>query len=134
MADAVGQFLDIIDNRCDKNIDKKAVNYIKQRVGTVIEYDNESRKAYIVFPQDEKQQVHTYYNKTAEYLEEGDQVKIFYTTNIDKGWIGLRLGEPNMALGSGIEPIVAITINSDVDYMISTNAGVEKYIAKFEET
>ena len=134
MADSVDKILNLIDNRCDKNIDKKAVNYIKQRVGTVIEYDNESRKAYIVFPQDEKQQVHTYYNKTAEYLEEGDQVKIFYTTNIDKGWIGLRLGEPNMALGSGIEPIVAITINSDVDYMISTNAGVEKYIAKFEET
>ena len=103
MRDSVDKILNLIDNRCDKNIDKKAVNYIKQRVGTVIEYDNESRKAYIVFPQDEKQQVHTYYNKTAEYLEEGDQVKIFYTTNIDKGWIGLRLGEPNIKEFENVE-------------------------------
>ena len=134
MSDSIDKILNLIDNRCDKNIDKKAVNYIKQRVGTVVEYDNESRKAYIVFPQDEKQQVHTYYNKTAEYLEEGDQVKIFYTTNIDKGWIGLRLGEPNMSTSTGLEPITAITINSNIDYSITTNAGMERYVGIFEAT
>ena len=134
MSDSIDKILNLIDNRCDKNIDKKAVNYIKQRVGTVVEYDNESRKAYIVFPQDEKQQVHTYYNKTAEYLEEGDQVKIFYTTNVDKGWIGLRLGEPNMSTGTGLEPITAITINSNIDYSITTNVGMERYVGIFEAT
>ena len=103
MADNIDKLLNIIDDRCDKNIEKKSVNYIKQRVGTVVEYDDGNRKAYITFPEDEKQQIHTYYNKTSEYLEEGNQVKIFYTTNIDKGWIGLKLGEPQIiSVDSGV--------------------------------
>ena len=96
MANDIDKLLNIIDNRCDKNIEKKAVNYIKQRVGTVVEYDDETRKVYITFPEDEKQQTHTYYNKTLETFEVGNQVKIFYTTNIDKGWVGLKLGEPQI--------------------------------------
>ena len=100
MSDSIDKILNLIDNRCDKNIDKKAVNYIKQRVGTVI----------------------------------GDRVKIFYTTNIDKGWIGLRLGEPNMSTGTELEPITAITINSNIDYSITTNAGMERYVGIFEAT
>lgn len=133
MSDSIDKILNIIDDRCNKNLNNKQVNYIKTRVGQVIEYDSDTHRTYIVFPDDSTQQTHLYYNKTNEYLEEGDQVKVFYTTNVDRGWIGLRLGEPNVTIGSGIEPIVAITINSDIDYMISTNAGVEKYIAKFEE-
>lgn len=101
MADSIDKLLNIIDDRCEKNINKKSANYIKQRIGKVIEYDSDNRKAYVVFPEDEKEQIHTYYNKTAEYLEEGNQVKIFYTTNIDKGWIGLKLGEPQIITYSG---------------------------------
>lgn len=101
MADSIDKLLNIIDDRCEKNINKKSANYIKQRIGKVIEYDSDNRKAYVAFPEDEKEQIHTYYNKTAEYLEEGNQVKIFYTTNIDKGWIGLKLGDPQIITYSG---------------------------------
>ena len=133
MSDSIDKILNIIDDRFNKNLNNKQVNFIKTRVGQVIEYDSDTHKTYVVFPDDVTQQTHLYYNKTNEYLEEGDQVKVFYTTNVDRGWIGLRLGEPNITMGGSLEPITAITINSDTDYVVSTNAGIEKYIAVFED-
>ena len=96
MSDNVDKILNVIDDRCEKVLNNKQNTLIKTRVGQVAEYDSDSHKAYVIFPDDNKQQTHLYYNKTNEELKAGDQVRIFYTTNIDKGWIGLRLGEPNI--------------------------------------
>ena len=41
MADAVGQFLDIIDNRIEKHLNDNAYGYVRQRGEIVTEYDDE---------------------------------------------------------------------------------------------
>lgn len=93
MSDSIDKLLNIIDDRCNKNLNNKSNNYIKQRIGNVVEYDEDNGITYVIFPEDENQQMHTYYNKTSEVLEEGNQVRVFYTVNIDKGWIGAKCGE-----------------------------------------
>lgn len=133
MDSSVEQFLNIIDNRIEKHLSNNTSNYIKQRLAKIIDVDDDTQKVYLYFIDDKNQTQYAYYNKTGEILSEGDFVKVFYTSDIIKGWIGERSGEPTKREAYSLEPIVAITINSDVDYMISTNAGVEKYIAQFEE-
>ena len=96
MADAVGQFLDIIDNRIEKHLDGNTYGYVRQRGAVVTEYDNDSKKAFVYFIDDESQTQYTFYNKTNELLSSGDNVKVYYVTNIAKGWIGARCGEPNI--------------------------------------
>ena len=134
MSDSIDKLLNIIDDRCNKNLNNKSNNYIKQRIGNVVEYDEDNGRAYVIFPEDENQQMHTYYNKTSEVLEEGNQVRVFYTVNIDKGWIGARCGDPVKNDILPLEPIVSITINSDIDYTVLTNSGKERYIGILEET
>lgn len=96
MADAVGQFLDIIDNRIEKHLDDNTYGYVRQRGAVVTEYDNDSKKAFVYFVDDESRTLYTFYNKTNELLSSGDNVKVFYTSDIIKGWIGARCGEPNI--------------------------------------
>ena len=62
----------------------------------------------------------------------GDTVKVFYTSNSAKGWIGERCGEPRYDGGYSLEPITSITINSNIDYSVHTNAGIERYVGIFE--
>ena len=95
--------------------------------------DSNGQNVNIYFLDDKNQTIYTLYNKTGETLNENDDVKVYYTSNPAKGWIGMKCGETVYDNTSGLEPIVAITINSDTDYMISTNAGVEKYEASFED-
>ena len=132
MADAVGQFLDIIDNRIEKHLDGNTYGYVRQRGAVVTEYDNDSKKAFVYFIDDESQTQYTFYNKTNELLSSGDNVKVYYVTNIAKGWIGERCGEPKYGGVYSLEPITSITINSNVDYSVHTNAGIERYVGIFE--
>ena len=62
MSDSIDKLLNIIDDRCNKNLNNKSNNYIKQRIGNVVEYDEDNGRAYVIFPEDENQQIHTYYN------------------------------------------------------------------------
>ena len=132
MADAVGQFLDIIDNRIEKHLDGNTYGYVRQRGAVVTEYDDDSKKAFVYFIDDESQTQYTFYNKTNELLSSGDNVKVYYVTNIAKGWIGERCGEPKYGGVYSLEPITSITINSNVDYSVYTNAGIERYVGIFE--
>ena len=95
--------------------------------------DSNGQNVNIYFLDDKNQTIYTLYNKTGETLNENDDVKVYYTSNPAKGWVGMRCGITKEDNANGLEPIVAITINSDTDYMISTNAGVEKYEASFED-
>ena len=132
MADAVGQFLDIIDNRIEKHLDNNTYGYVRQRGAVVTEYDNDSKKAFVYFVDDESRTQYTFYNKTNELLSSGDNVKVYYVTNIAKGWIGERCGEPKYGGVYSLEPITSITINCNVDYSVYTNAGIERYVGIFE--
>ena len=133
MADSMEQFLDIIDNRIEKHLNFNTSSYIKQRLAKVIEVDTDSQKVYVYFVDDENQTQYVYYNKTNEIITSGDNVKVFYTSDIIKGWIGARCGEPVKNDILPLEPITAITINSNIDYSVSTNAGIERYVGIFED-
>lgn len=89
--------MDIIDNRIEKHLNFNTSSYIKQRLAKVIEVDTDSQKIYVYFVDDENQTQYVYYNKTNEIITSGDNVKVFYTSDIIKGWIGERCGEPNIA-------------------------------------
>jgi hypothetical protein len=132
MADSVGQFLDIIDNRIEKHLNNNNCGYLRQRAAVVTEYDNNTLKAFVYFVDDENKTQYTFFNKTGELLSSGDSVKVFYTSNPAKGWIGERCGEPRYDGGYSLEPITSITINSNIDYSVHTNAGIERYIGIFE--
>lgn len=96
MSDSVDKLLNVIDNRCNKNIDNKASEYIKQKIGLVVEYDEDTYRTYVKFIGDSEEKIYTYYNKTPEIFSEGDNVRIYYTTNPARGWIGARCGEPSI--------------------------------------
>lgn len=119
-----------------KNDKEKPDNSINMKPAKVIGTDDDTHKVFAYFLDDAEQQQYTFYNKSGEKISEGDTVKIFYTTNSAKGWVGARTGEPDIAsnTSTGFEPITAITINSNIDYSITTNAGIERYVGIFEET
>lgn len=95
MADLEKAFLDIIDNRMQKYVNAATSSFIKQRLAVVIDVNEDTNKAFVYFIDDERQTRYSFYNKSGENLEEGDTVKVFYTTNVAKGWIGARSGEVN---------------------------------------
>ncbi len=99
--------MDTNDNSCEllekvissvqrKNDKNKAKDSLLTKQAKVVGYDGETYNAVIYFIDDLKQTNYTVYNKTGEILSEGDNVKVYYTTNPAKGWIGLRLGEPHI--------------------------------------
>lgn len=99
--------MDTNDNSCEllekvissvqrKNDKDKTKDSLLAKQAKVVGYDSEAHKAVIYFLDDIYQVNYTVYNKTGEILSEGDSVKVYYTTNPAKGWIGLRLGEPNI--------------------------------------
>lgn len=80
-----------------KQNDKEQVNdTIRTKPAKVIGVDEETHKVFVYFLEDTEQKEYTFYNKSGEILSEGDTVKVFYTTNVAKGWIGARNGEPSI--------------------------------------
>lgn len=127
--DLLEKAITLISNRNDK---QKPNTQLKCRTARVVSYDNSTFQATVCFVDDNQNNEYILMNKSDENLEENDTVKVYYTTNVAKGWIGARMGEPKRLNSAGLEPITAITINSDVDYTVSTNAGVEHYVGIFE--
>lgn len=77
-----------------KKMNELADNNIKTKTANVITYDKESCTATISLVEDRNNNEYRVYNKSGEDLSEGDVVKVFYTTNVAKGWIETRMGEP----------------------------------------
>ena len=123
----------IITKIQNKNDNEKASSNINVKPAIVTGVMEDTGKISAYFIDDGNKTEYTFFNKSGEIIEEGDEVKIYYTSNPAKGWVGMRCGITKEDNANGLEPIVAITINSDTDYMISTNAGVEKYEASFED-
>lgn len=83
-----------IDVACKKSLNELTDNNIKTKTANVIVYDKDTFATTICFIDDKNKNEYTLYNKSGEILSEGDVVKVYYTTNVAKGWIGTRMGEP----------------------------------------
>lgn len=79
-----------------KKTNEVADNNIKTKTANVIAYDKENCIATISLIEDRNNNEYKIYNKSGESLNEGDVVKVYYTTNVAKGWIGSRVGAPNI--------------------------------------
>lgn len=96
MSDNIDLLKQIVSSVQKKN-DKEQVNdTIRTKPAKVIGVDEETYKVFVYFLEDTEQKEYTFYNKSGEILSEGDTVKVFYTTNVAKGWIGARNGEPSI--------------------------------------
>lgn len=130
----VGLLKQLVTTVQKKNDKEKVDNSIKMKPAKVIGVDEDTYKVFVYFIDDIEQNAYTFYNKSGEVLSEGDNVRVYYTTNPAKGWIGARCGDPVKNDILPLEPIVSITINSDIDYTVLTNSGKERYIGILEET
>jgi hypothetical protein len=80
-----------------KKNDKEKVNdSVKSKQARVIGVDDETHKVFVYFLDDIEEKEYKFLNKTREVIGVGDTVKVFYTSNSAKGWIGERCGEPNV--------------------------------------
>lgn len=73
-----------------------ADNYILRcKNADVIWYQPMTLIACVRFCEDVNRNEYHLYNRCGAYLEAGDSVKVYYTTNAAKGWIAVRNGKPN---------------------------------------
>lgn len=86
--------IQIIDSKTKKDFQDDAC--IKAINATVITYNPQNKKAVVSFVDDSQNNEYILYNKSGEMLSEGDIVKVYYCTNNAKGWIGIRVGNPNI--------------------------------------
>lgn len=98
---------ELISSVQKKNDKDKVDSSIKSKQAKVIGIDTETEMAFVYFLDDVEQTQYSFYNKSGENIEEGDNVKVFYTSNPAKGWIGLKSGA---TIGDGI------TINNNNAY------------------
>lgn len=106
---------ELISSVQKKNDKDKVDSSIKSKQAKVIGIDTETEMAFVYFLDDVEQTQYSFYNKSGENIEEGDNVKVFYTSNPAKGWIGTRCGTVNK--NNYTNYISAkITNNDNVDY------------------
>ena len=92
----VGLLKQLVTTVQKKNDKEKVDNSIKMKPAKVIGVDEDTYKVFVYFIDDIEQNAYTFYNKSGEVLSEGDNVRVYYTTNPAKGWIGARCGEPSI--------------------------------------
>lgn len=92
----VGLLRQLVTTVQKKNDKEKVDNSIKMKPAKVIGVDEDTHKVFVYFIDDIEQNAYTFYNKSGEILTEGDNVRVYYTSNPAKGWIGARCGEPNI--------------------------------------
>lgn len=91
--DLLEKAITLVSNRNDK---QKPNTQLKCRTARVVSYDNSTFQATVCFVDDNQNNEYILMNKSDENLEENDTVKVYYTTNVAKGWIGARMGEPKL--------------------------------------
>lgn len=85
-----------INTAQDKYDEENADNYILRcKNAIVIWYQPNTLIACVRFCEDKNENEYHLYNRCCAFLSQGDQVKVYYTTNAAKGWIAVRCGKPN---------------------------------------
>ena len=116
----VGLLRQLVTTVQKKNDKEKVDNSIKMKPAKVIGIDEDTYKVFVYFIDDTEQNAYTFYNKSGEVLTEGDSVRVYYTTNPAKGWIGTRCGEPNIKeLENAESPILPLT---EYEYLTDLSA------------
>lgn len=88
--------LDVLNSTQMKYNRENADNYILRcKNAIVIWYQPMTLITCVRFCEDKNKNEYHLYNRCHDYLEPGDQVKVYYTTNAAKGWIMVRCGKPN---------------------------------------
>ena len=111
----VGLLKQLVTTVQKKNDKEKVDNAIKMKPAKVIGVDEDTYKVFVYFIDDIEQNAYTFYNKSGEVLSEGDNVRVYYTTNPAKGWIGGRCGEPNIKEIKQIIPYASKHIYNSTD-------------------
>lgn len=118
--DLLEKAITLIKNKNDK---QKPDTQLKCRAARVVSYDEDAFQAIVCFIDDNQNNEYALINKTNEKLSENDTVKVYYTTNAAKGWIGARMGEPRPikdSSGGGITNILPL-----VEYNVSDNNSIK---------
>lgn len=120
MADSNVELLKQAISGMHKKIDKEKVdNSINVKPAKVIGVDEETYKVFVYFLDDVNQREYTFYNKSGEVINEGDNVKVYYTTNPAKGWIGARCGIPVIKEINGADS--SLTVLTSYEYLTDTS-------------
>ncbi len=77
-------------------------NILRVKPAVVIGCDEKTGKTSVYMLDDNTKKPYNLLNKTGEILVEGDNVKVYYTKNIAKGYIGMRVGLANVVKASGV--------------------------------
>lgn len=88
-----------------KNDKEKVDDSVKSKQARVIAVDDETYKVFVYFLDDIEEKEYTFYNKTGEIINVGDTVKVFYTSNPAKGWIGSKSGQPSASTVTEQNPL-----------------------------
>lgn len=94
--DSASNLVELIDARVNRATDAALDKAVKTKSGVVVSYDDSAHCAVVNFPEEGSGATYLFYNKTPEVLDAGDTVRVFYTNNLARGWIGERCGEPNV--------------------------------------
>lgn len=94
--DSASNLVELIDARVNRATDAALDKAVKTKNGVVVSYDDSAHCAVVNFPEEGNSATYSFYNKTPEVLDAGDTVRVFYTNNLARGWIGERCGEPNV--------------------------------------
>lgn len=105
-----------IDVACKKSVSELTDNNIRTKTANVVTYDKDTFIATIYFIDDNNKNEYAIYNKSGEILSKGDTVKVYYTTNVAKGWIGTRMGEPIVKVESPPYISAKVTNKQDLNY------------------
>lgn len=111
--DLLEKAITLVKNKNDK---QKPDTQLKCRAARVVSYDNSTFQAIVCFIDDNQNNEYALINKTSEKLSENDTVKVYYTTNAAKGWIGARMGAVNRKPDSSSYISVPVSNSQEVKY------------------
>lgn len=112
-------------------------NQLRKVPGIVESYDESTGYARVRLPT-VNDIIHTFLNKSGEILHKGDNVQIWYFTQISAGFVGLRCGlpcEPTNSIKAKIlvrEEYDSISKDNETVYFVKTDETVNIYLGKIK--
>ncbi len=85
----------VISTEVEKIISSRTDRGLKSIPAKVISYDEDNRSVVVSFIESEDDNEYVMFNRCGERLSENDLVRVYYSSNPAKGWVGARMGEPD---------------------------------------